>query len=308
MTWVLFLGLAWSAAAQDVPYFIRDTKANQDLGALNRNEQELATSGVNCLTTALSPDFCPPGQALTGACYRSGRQWGGTCTAVGSSSSVSSQTFSGNNIVSNGSTFYFMPDANVNLCGECGGIFITSMTLNNTFVATFSGFSINMTTRNYCAELVAYTTNAITAIDMYLNNFTGLAYSQTDIQVGASETQYQAAYYANRAVALGHGTTSNNFKLTAGTYTHGKVDFHAISSTTVAGNAEITFNSNDGAGCSNAGDCLNRTAWLANHLAAITTRIDFCTNSTGASTAPDCLTPMHSGHINLCAAGFRNSP
>ncbi len=85
----LVLCIGW-AKAQDSPYYLRDGKSNQDYGGLNQDLQELRQNPASPLTKQVTPDFCPPGQALLGAVYHHGLTWGGTCgTANGSGGSGS---------------------------------------------------------------------------------------------------------------------------------------------------------------------------------------------------------------------------
>lgn len=88
--------------AQDVPFFPRDMKANQDQGAANQNEHELAVRPGSKLTQTVTPNSCPAGQSLTGAVFQHGQVWGGACTPA---VTATTNTYSGSNIFSSSVTF-----------------------------------------------------------------------------------------------------------------------------------------------------------------------------------------------------------
>ena len=96
---------------QDVPFYPRETKANQDLGGINNNFSDLATTRTSRLTTTVTPDNCPAGQTLTGAYYHNGATVGGACTALAALSATNvftgSNTFSGPVIFSSSTSFPF---------------------------------------------------------------------------------------------------------------------------------------------------------------------------------------------------------
>lgn len=75
--------LASVGRAQDVPSQLSSTNQPQDVGGLWSNNNDLAARNKDRATNVIGPQFCPAGQALTGAYYnKSGATIGGTCTTI----------------------------------------------------------------------------------------------------------------------------------------------------------------------------------------------------------------------------------
>lgn len=105
---IFIAGLSGLARPQDSPYYPRDTKSNQDLGALNQNFQDVASRSKDKLTSTLTPSSCPTGQALTGAFFNKyGGTFGGICSVV--ASTITSAGFWANN----GNDIYNLNTGNV---------------------------------------------------------------------------------------------------------------------------------------------------------------------------------------------------
>ncbi len=71
--------LVSSPCLADPPFYTRATKANQDLGGLNQNFLDQTTKQRDRLTTTRTPPSCSSGTALSGAFYKNGYTFGGTC-------------------------------------------------------------------------------------------------------------------------------------------------------------------------------------------------------------------------------------
>ena len=188
-----------------------------------------------------------------------------------------------------------------------GGILIASITLNNTFLATFSGLDFSSIAMNI--EYVYFSTNGITSVEMWVNNFQGQAYDQNDFQGGAAgPTAYSSGFGADRGIFLGPGSQNNAYFQDPSTYVSGKIFMQSISSTALSGILDSSYQTNAGPNCGSASRCSQHTTFGTKGLAAPPTRLDFCTNSSGTTSTPDCKTPMQSGHIIICQAGFRSFP
>lgn len=84
--WVLPLVLLAAANAHaDPPFYPRGTATNQAIGGLNQNFLDQTTRQRDRLTTTLTPEKCASGETLTAAHYNNGYTYGGTCTAVSTS-------------------------------------------------------------------------------------------------------------------------------------------------------------------------------------------------------------------------------
>lgn len=92
---VALIFLCGVSFAQDTPYYLRDTKSNQDLGALNQDLRDLSMRPGSKLTQTVTPTSCPSGQTLAGATFQNGQTWGGSCQSFGVLSGT--QTWTGTN-------------------------------------------------------------------------------------------------------------------------------------------------------------------------------------------------------------------
>lgn len=83
MAALLSMALAGAALADTPsPYYPRTTKSNQDLGAINRDLDDITSRNRNNLVKQQGNVACPAGQALTGATYKNGYTFGGTCQSI----------------------------------------------------------------------------------------------------------------------------------------------------------------------------------------------------------------------------------